>query len=229
MAEEPGKVFSLGVDLTPIAPRTTADEFFQDGDVHVRNFSQGRTQESGAQTLDTDQLVIVVSGILCLKGVGSGRALEIISERGTNIGAGYVVYIPAHQSADFSTINGCVYTRIEFPEGVRVSDKLAPGKPVFLEKLAETPGQASSVLEGGQVSLKVCKLARRQQTDSFVAQGKTLLYALSGKGVISYSGEDFVIKGGRNFIFNPGDAYSVTSKGKFAFAVLSAGENSQAS
>lgn len=228
MAEEPGKVFSLGVDLTPIAPRTTAEEFFQDESVHIRNFSQGRTQESGAQAIDADQLVIVVSGILCLKGMESGRGLEIISERGTNIGAGYVVYIPAHQSADFSTINGCVYTRIEFPEGTHVSDKLAPGKPVFLEKIAGTPGQASNVLEGDRVSLNVCKLARRQQTDSLVAQGKTLLYALSGKGVISYNGEDHLIKGGRNFIFNPGDAYSIASKGKFAFAVLSAGSVSQA-
>ncbi len=226
MTEEAGKVFSLGTDLTPIAPRTTADEFFQDEHVHIRNFSQGRTQESGFQTSDKDQLLIVVSGILCLKGAGKHGMIEIISERGINLGAGNAFYIPAGQSIDFSTSCGCVYTLIEVEPGAEIAEELKSLKPVTLASMVGKSGAEKDLLVNDQVRFGVESLDRHQQTDERAAAGKTLLYALSGKGAVTYDGSDYEIKGGRNFIMNAGDQFRIASKGRFSFAILTVEEAS---
>lgn len=216
-----GKVFSLGTQLNPIVPQTRAEEFFVDDGVDIRHFSQGRTQESGYEAADDDQVIVVENGILCIKGAGNTGVVELISERGINIGAGYMFYIPAGQKVDFSTICGCVYTRIHMPVQGDVADELKQGKPIYLAD-AVKKSENKYMVANDHVHIRVQSLDRHTTSDQITTTGKTFLYALSGKGSISYNGDAFPIKGGRNFICNAGDIYQIASKGRFTFAEISA-------
>jgi len=52
------------------------------------------------------------------------------------------------------------------------------------------------------------------------APGDALVFALEGKAIIGYEGEDYEIEAGQTFKFDKNGLHSVTAKGKFKMALL---------
>ena len=52
------------------------------------------------------------------------------------------------------------------------------------------------------------------------APGEALVFALEGKAVIQYEGQDFPIKAGENFAFSKNGRHAVTADGPFKMALL---------
>ena len=52
------------------------------------------------------------------------------------------------------------------------------------------------------------------------APGDAIVFALEGKGVIGYEGEEYPIEAGQNFRFAKGGLHSVKANGKFKMALL---------
>mgnify|MGYP002617240192 FL=1 len=52
------------------------------------------------------------------------------------------------------------------------------------------------------------------------APGEALIFALEGKAVINYEGQDFPIKAGENFAFAKNGRHAVTADGPFKMALL---------
>jgi len=52
------------------------------------------------------------------------------------------------------------------------------------------------------------------------APGDALVFALEGKAVIGYEGQDFPIEAGQTFRFDKNGLHSVTADGKFKMALL---------
>lgn len=52
------------------------------------------------------------------------------------------------------------------------------------------------------------------------APGEAIIFALDGEGIITYEGEDHVIKAGENFHFAKGGMHAVKANKKFKMALL---------
>ena len=138
-------------------------------------------------------------------------------------GPGEMLIIDPGTLSGTKTDKGFVYTEIMPGKDISMNANVKSGE-VF--KLAELlPYEEGSIVNmdvASNDSMKFVVMAFDEGTglSPHRAPGDALVFALEGKAIIGYEGQDYPIEAGQTFRFDKSGLHSVTADGKFKMALL---------
>lgn len=156
---------------------------------------------------------------------GSGEFLtgEITNLVRQNMEQGEILLIPKDTLCGAATKEGFVYTEIMPGKDIVMNNQVKAGEVLKLAELL--PYEKGSIVNMDVASndaMKFVLMAFDEGTglSPHRAPGDALVFALEGKAVIGYEGEDYAIAAGETFRFDKNGLHSVEADGKFKMALL---------
>lgn len=212
MSEE---VFSIAEKHPPRDFLTISTNSGIQSENNITYFSLGKNTDISEETYPNNVVLI-----------GNHGLGEITLEgRSLSLGENEFVFIPGNSLYGVSTKVGFVYTEILLKKVEYNMNELINAGEVF--KLADLlPYEEGSVVNMDIISndgFKFVIMAFDEGTglSEHAAPGEAIIFALDGKGVIGYEGEDHPIQAGENFHFAKGGMHSVkTVDSKFKMALI---------
>ena len=136
---------------------------------------------------------------------------------------GEMLAVPGGTLCGVSTENGLVYTEVIPGKDVKMNDIIKAGE-VFeiVDKIPYKQGSIVNLDVASNENMKYVLMAFDEGTGltPHSAPGDAIVFALEGRAIIGYEGQDFPIKAGEQFRFDKGGVHSVTADGKFKMALL---------
>lgn len=209
------QTFSIAAEHPPRNGLTISTPLINGGESIVTAFSLGGGTDISPERYDCPILYI---GLL-----GSGEFLLGVEREEKQLGTGDLVAIAPDTLCGVKSREGLVYTEIISKEKLTMNNAVKPGEVMKLAELL--PYDAGSIVNmdvASNDSMKFVLMAFDEGTGltPHRAPGDALIFALEGKAIIGYEGEEYEIKAGENFRFAKNGLHSVTAQGKFKMALL---------
>ena len=206
MNERKGVVFSIHEDNLPVEGCTISKEVVNEPDYHLFYFSLAAHTDISPETYQKAKVIYVLSGSLSLYGEVGDREVP----------SGQVVAVPAGKAVGMRSRDGAVYVEITIEEESLMN--IDTGKLFSLAELV--PCQEGNIIQSPKMKFVVMSFGAGTGLSEHAAPGEALVFALEGKAVIQYEGQDFPIKAGENFAFSKNGRHAVTADGPFKMALL---------
>ena len=215
MAEN--QVFSIAKDRPPRSGMTISTVSGIRAKADIVYFSLGAGTDISAETYPTPKFYIGAAGrtVFELGGRENGKQMAVQ--------AGELLIVPAGTLCGMETVNGSVYTEVIPGEEFLMNQAVKAGEVFKLAELvAYEPGGIVNMDVASNEAMKFVIMAFDEGTglSPHSAPGDALVFALEGKAVIGYEGQDHPIQAGENFRFAKGGLHSVTANGRFKMALL---------
>lgn len=213
MKEKVGEVFSIAADNRPV-PGCTISREVQGGKNYITYFSLARGTDISPETYPYHKMIAAAEGDVEVYGSDGKKRF---------LGAGDCVVTPVGVPVGMRSAGGGVYTEISIDEEDIMNEGIKAGE-VF--KLAElVPYQDGKivnmdVVHNDKMKFVVMALDKGTGLSEHSAPGEALIFALDGKGIIGYEGEEHEIKAGENFHFAKGGLHYVKATEKFKMGLL---------
>lgn len=209
------KTFSIAAEHPPKAGLTISTPLIKTTETSVTAFSLGSKTDISPEAYDNPILYIGLSG--------SGDYLTGREHTEKETGSGELIVINPGTLCGVKTEKGFVYTEIISKEDLNMNNAVKAGEVMKLAQLV--PYEAGSIANMDVASndaMKFVIMAFDEGTglSPHRAPGDALIFALEGKAIIGYEGEEHEISAGENFRFAKNGLHSVTANGKFKMALL---------
>ncbi|WP_302295219.1 cupin domain-containing protein [Pyramidobacter piscolens] len=211
------RAFSIAEEHPPRDGMTISTMSGIRSETKISYFSLGRGTDISAGSYPTEMLCIGAGGTgrFALGAGADGKEIEL--------GEGEALIVPKNTLCGSATREGFVYTEVITKGELQMNEALKAGEVFRLADLV--PYEKGSVVNMDVVSnegFKFVVMAFDEGTglSPHRAPGDALIFALEGRGVIGYEGQDYPIGAGENFRFAKGGLHSVTANGKFKMALL---------
>lgn len=184
----------------------------------VTHFSLGKGTSISQESYDHVTMYIGAAGCGNMI-IGSG-AQKMKLEHDT------VLIVPGGTLCGMETDSGMVYTEIIFlndEKEIFMNAKVKTNEVFMLKDLiAYEEGSISNMDIVSTSNMKYVLMAFDEGTGltPHRAPGNAIVFALEGKAVIGYEGQDFELSAGECFKFEKNGLHSVTAKSKFKMALL---------
>ena len=183
----------------------------------VTYFSLGGNTDISAETYARPVIYIGAGGIGTFN-IGSGSG-----GKSTELKPGEMLMIPSGTLCGISTEKGFVYTEIMPGKEINMNNEVKPGEIFKLSNLV--PYEEGSIVNMDVASNDAMKFVIMAFDDGaglspHRAPGDAIVFALEGKAVIGYEGQDYPIKEGQAFRFEKNGLHAVTAVGRFKMALL---------
>ncbi len=211
MNERKGIVFSIYEDNLPVEGCTISKELVNEPDYQLFYFSLAAHTDISPETYQKAKVIYVLSGGLSL--YGEAGDFEIPS--------GQALVVPAGVAVGMRSQGGAVYVEITIEEESLMN--IDTGKLFSLADLV--PCQDGKIInrdiiQSPKMKFVIMSFGAGTGLSEHAAPGEALIFALEGKAVINYEGQDFPIKAGENFAFAKNGRHAVTADGPFKMALL---------
>lgn len=207
------EVFSITSEHPPREGLTisVASDIVWDG--AITYFSLGRGTDISPETYDSPVLYLGLSGC------GEFQ----VGTDSRSVGPGGMLALRSGKLCGIRTQEGFVYTEIMSRKELIMNQAVKVGEVIKLGELVpyENGGIVNMDIASND-AMKFAVMAFDEGTGlpPHRAPGDALIFALEGKAVIGYEGENHEIQAGENFRFAKDGLHSVTAKGKFKMALL---------
>lgn len=209
------KTFSIAKEHMPKAGLTISTPIIKSGKASVTAFSLGGETDISPEVYD--------NAIMYIGLYGGGEFLLGKQNKETPIKNGEALIINPGTLCGARTKDGFIYTEIISTEEFKMNNLVKAGEALKLADLL--PYEKGSIVNMDVASndaMKFVIMAFDEGTglSPHRAPGDALIFALEGKAVIGYEGEEHEIKAGENFRFAKNGLHSVKADGKFKMALL---------
>ena len=209
-----GKVYKISDENAPVAGLTISKTSSISKTAGITYFSLGEGTDISPEAYPNIQLYIVNGGEGVFK-VGNMGDMKMAE--------GDMLIVPANTLCGVLTQKGLVYTEIIPGKDINMNKIVKAGEVLKIAELL--PYKKDSIVNMDVVSndsMKYVLMAFDAGTGltPHRAPGDAIVFALDGKAVIGYEGNDYEIKAGEQFRFEKGGLHSVTADGKFKMALL---------
>lgn len=210
-----GKVYRMAEAYRPMDGLTVSTKECVSKSVPVTCFSLGKGTDISPETYPTLHLYLIHEGSGCFL-LGNDRKKLPVREGDMLVTAGGML-------CGAATENGLIYTEIIPGKDVHMNQIIEAGEVFRLaDKLPYKEGSIVNLDVASNDSMKYVLMAFDEGTglSPHSAPGDAIVFALEGKAVIGYEGEDHPISAGEQFRFARGGLHSVTADGRFKMALL---------
>ena len=209
------RLFSIAEERKPKAGLTISTSAGIDSENSITYFSLGAGTDISPETY--------ARPVIYLGAGGTGTYLVGEDHKETEVGPGDLLIIKSGTLSGTKTDEGFVYTEIMPGKEISMNANVKSGEVLKLAELL--PYEEGSIVNmdiASNDSMKFVVMAFDEGTglSPHRAPGDALVFALEGKAVIGYEGEDFSIEAGQTFRFDKNGLHSVTADGKFKMALL---------
>lgn len=209
------RTFSIAAEHPPKKGLTISTPLIKGTKTSVAAFSLGRGTDISPEAYDSPILYIGLSG--------GGKFLTGRDGAAAKIRAGDMLMINPGTLCGVEADNGLVYTEIISKEAFTMNNAVKAGEVLKLADML--PYEAGSIVNMDVASndaMKFVVMAFDGGTglSPHRAPGDALIFALEGKAIIGYEGEEHEIRAGENFRFAKNGLHSVKADGKFKMALL---------
>lgn len=209
------QTFSIAAKHPPKNGLTISTPLMKGTCASVTAFSLGSGTDISPETYDQPILYLALSG--------SGDFLLGSQHEARSIQSGELLAISPGTLCGVKTHEGLVYTEMISKEELNMNSAVKAGEVLKLASLI--PYEAGSIVNmdvASNEAMKFVIMAFDEGTglSPHRAPGDALIFALEGKSVIGYEGEEHEIKAGENFRFAKNGLHSVKANGKFKMALL---------
>lgn len=133
---------------------------------------------------------------------------------------GQAIQMPANDTFGIKALEDCIYLEIKLKEDLMNLES----KQVFALKDV-LPYQEGSIINKDLVSNEKMKFVVMAfdagcSLSEHAAPAEALIFALDGKGIISYEGKEYPIKAGENFKFDKNGMHAIKAVTSFKMALL---------
>lgn len=213
MAETKVGTFSIAADHAPIPGLTISSR--SDAGEGVTYFSLGSHTDISPETYP--------GTVLYVGNAGAGEFLVGTEGSVTGISAGQSLITRGGTRVGVRTQEGLVYTEAQVKGELVMNEAIKAGEVFALKDLV--PYQEGSIVNmdvAHNDHMKFVVMAFDEGTglSEHAAPGDAIVFALEGKAIIGYEGEEYPISAGENFHFAPGGRHSVRAEGRFKMALL---------
>lgn len=211
------QVFSIAADRPPRSGMTISTVSGLRAKAEVVYFSLGAGTDISAETYPSPKLYIGAAGMTVFELGGKEHRKK------AEVRSGELLIVPAGTLCGMAAADGSVYTEIIPGEELTMNQAVKAGEVFQLAELvAYEPGSIVNMDVASNEAMKFVIMAFDEGTglSPHSAPGDALVFALEGKAVISYEGQDHPIRAGENFRFAKGGLHSVTADGRFKMALL---------
>ena len=210
-------VFSIAKDRPPRSGMTISTVSGLRAKAEIVYFSLGAGTDISAETYPSPKLYIGAAGttVFTLGGRENGKPAALRP--------GEILMVPAGTLCGMAAGDGSVYTEIIPGEEIFMNQAVKAGEVFKLADLvAYEPGSIVNMDVASNEAMKFVIMAFDEGTglSPHSAPGDALVFALEGKAVIGYEGQEHPIQAGENFFFAKGGKHSVTANGRFKMALL---------
>lgn len=185
----------------------------------VHYFSLGAHTDISAETYDCPALYIGAGGDggFC---IGEGERKKTCS-----LAENSILFVSAGTLCGvFAGTEGFVYTEILLNDKeANMNELLKAGEVFCLKDLVEYEENSIvniDLVSGIGVKLMILAFDEGQALSEHRAPGDALVFALEGKAVIGYEGNEYTLSAGENFRFEKNGLHSVKAVGRFKMALL---------
>lgn len=211
MNEQKGRIFSIVRENQPVEGCTISKEVVNQEEYQIYYFSLAARTGISPETYDKAKLVYVLDGSLMLYGPAGE----------TEIHAGDFAAARPGVPVGMKTREGAVYLEVTVKEEFLMN--IEAGKLFTLAGLV--PCQEGKIInrdiiDSPKVKFVVMGFGAGTGLPEHRAPGEAVIFALEGKAVIRYEGQDYPIKAGENFAFAKNGRHAVTADGPFKMALL---------
>lgn len=209
---ESGQVFEIVKENKPV-PGCTISGVLMEG---VTCFSLAENTDISAESYPIPILQYNLSGSTALEyRTSGGHRMDVCEGEGIVKVAGTDIGVKADTDS--------VYLEIALGKEVKMNEVIKTGEVFKLKELV--PYQEGRIVNMDIVSgetMKFVVMAFDEGTglSEHAAPGEAIVFALDGKAVIGYEGEEHPLKAGEQFRFAKGGLHSVRANGKFKMALL---------
>lgn len=180
----------------------------------VTHFSLGAGTDISAETYPETQLYLIDAG----EGIFS---LE--KDRQLRVSKGDMLMVPGGTLCGVATQRGLIYTEVIPGKDVKMNDKIKAGEVFRIaDQVPYKQGSIVNLDVASNATMKYVIMAFDEGTglSPHSAPGDAIVFALEGKALIGYEGQEYPIRAGEQFRFDKGGVHSVTADGRFKMALL---------
>lgn len=213
MKEKIGEVFSIAKE-NPAIPGCTISKEIYGGENAITYFSLAPDTDISAEMYPYRRLLIVMEGSLQVYGPdGYLQTLEV--------GDGIVTWV--NTPIGVRTAEGSVFIEGSLRKESVMNQAIKAGEVFKLEDLipyAEDRIVNMDVLQNDKMKFVIMSFDEGTGLAEHAAPGEAIVFALDGKAVIGYEGEEHSIKAGESMHFAKGGLHSIKATEKFKMALL---------
>jgi len=213
MKEIVGKVFSIAKENQPITGCTISKSIYE-GKNYITYFSMAPETDISAEIFPYHKLILVAKGKLEVYGTDDYQR---------NLNAGEGILTRTDEPIGIRTAEGTIYTEISVQKEDIMNNAIKAGEVFKLAGLL--PYQEGKIINmdvvhNDKMKFVVMSFDKGTGLSEHAAPGEALIFALDGKAIIGYEGNEHPIKAGENFHFAKGGLHSVKATEKFKMALL---------
>ncbi len=208
------QVYKISAEYAPISGMTVSTKSLVSKTAAVTHFSLAAGTDISPETYPETQLYIVNGG----EGVfliGDNEKLAVCE--------GEMLIVPGGTLCGVSSQKGLIYTEVIPGKDVKMNNIIKAGEVFKIaDKVPYKQGSIVNLDVASNENMKYVIMAFDEGTGltPHSAPGDAIVFALEGKAVIGYEGQDYKIEAGEQFRFDKGGVHSVTADGKFKMALL---------
>lgn len=214
MNEKSGVVYSIAAENEIVPGCTVSRQVREEGGMYITHFALAGGTDISAESYDYPRLLTAAAGEMTAFSA-DGREWLLHEQES--------ILLNEYAPFGVRTEQGCIYTETGFRKETEMNQVLKAGKVFEMKELI--PYQDGKVVNMDLINEEKMKFVLMSFDDGtglpeHAAPGEALIFALDGKGIIGYNGEENVIKAGENFKFDAGGAHYIKAIGKFKMALL---------
>ena len=208
------QIFKISEENAPLCGMTISTKSPISKTAAVTYFSLAAGTDISPESYPETQIYIVNAGEGDFS-VGSDASLRVCE--------GQMLIVPGGTLCGVSTEKGLVYTEVIPGKDVEMNNIIKAGEVFKIaDKVPYKQGSIVNLDVASNENMKYVIMAFDEGTGltPHSAPGDAIVFALEGKAVIGYEGQDYKIQAGEQFRFDKGGVHSVTADGKFKMALL---------
>lgn len=214
MKEKTGQIFSISNDNPSVKGCTVSKNIYSENTYDINYFSLAEDTDISAEAYEYPKICIVNSGEMEVY-TSDNEVWKLSKDES--------IVLPMGKPVGMRTNKGCIYTEISIKKESKMNKVLEEGKVLKLADLL--PYQEGRIVNMDLINdekLKFVIMSFDEGTglSEHSAPGEALIFALDGKGIIGYEGQEYDIKAGENFKFAKNGKHYVKADGKFKMALL---------
>lgn len=213
MKEKIGEVFSIAKE-NPAIPGCTISKEIYGGENAITYFSLAEHTDISAEIYPYHKLIVVAEGNLEV--YGKDGFLQVLQ-----VGDG--IFTLVETPMGMRTQEGCVYTEVSIGKESVMNQAIKAGEVFKLADLvpyAEGKIVNMDVLHNDKMKFVIMSFDEGTGLAEHAAPGEAIVFALDGKAVIGYEGQEHSIKAGESMHFAKGGLHSIKATEKFKMALL---------
>ena len=205
MKEKTGITFSIIKENRPINGCTVSKSV----DETITYFSLSKGTDISPEMYPYHKLIIALRGTIDVDGLKLQEHECILT--------------PINARTGIKALEDAIYTEINFNGGIKMNNAIKAGEAFKLKDLLpyeEGKIINMDVVHNDKMKLALMSFSKGEGLSEHRAPGEALIFALDGKAIIGYEGEEHKIEAGENFHFAKGGLHSVKAVTNFKMALL---------